>query len=64
MSSNKTFNVDCELILHYGLEIKAKDEDEAREKAESRLNLIAENVAFQKQLAHHDTDFGDIELAD
>lgn len=60
MSSGKFYNVDCELILHYGIKVKAHDEDEAREKAEERLKLIAETQKYKPE--HFDTDFGDAEI--
>lgn len=55
----KTFNVDCELKLHYGIEVEAKDEEQALEKAEKQLEKI---VLFQRDRPKdYEFDFGDVE---
>lgn len=55
----KTFNVDCQLILHYGIEVEAKDEEQAQEKAEKALEKI---VLFQRDRPEdYEFDFGDVE---
>lgn len=64
MSSKKKFNVDCELTLHYGLMISAKDEDEALEKAQERLELIATTQSYKSQIVDYNAEFGDVEELD
>ena len=55
----KTFNVDCELILHYGVEVEAKSEEQALEKAEKVLEKIV--ISQRDKPEHYEFDFGDVE---
>lgn len=58
----KTFNVDSQVILHFGIEVQAKDEDDAVDKARAKAEKLV--TMMREQPEDWDFDYGNVEELD
>lgn len=57
--SKKHFNVDSQVILHFGIEVNASDEDEAVDKARAKAERLVS--LMRERPEDWDFDYGDVE---
>jgi hypothetical protein len=58
----KTYTVDSQVILHFGIEVQAKDEDDAVDKARAKAEKLV--LLMREQPEDWDFDYGDVDEVD